>query len=578
MSIETRCRKIAPVLALLALAVMAVPAFAQVEPDDPCVQAASGGHVTCTAGDVKIAFADNPRHLDGTPFTPAAGCTEGTKFSFVADFHVTTTATERSNIGLYFQTSGSGNAVTGATGTCENNIIAPPHLNSTGEVCLGSGATATETNTGSCSGPGTYEEEDSNGEPTFTQGGTVGCGDITTSDNNQVVTIEVDGADCVAGTNGMLLLPNAVTWQQSGGIQFCTASPPNYSWDDTKSATAGATSKCSHNDTFTVPITVQSPTISVAKSCTTTISSQTTPPLTNCDAGTDNGGTVTYHVTVTNTSNTGTLTLNDICDTYYGTIALASGTTAQPCWQTNGLPVNPPGTLSGTNGCGLPQTLQSAGNTGDSYNCTFQASQGESEPSVVDVAHAYGLGQDGKTGFSGNSGSVTVTAEESPSSATVTKNWVSTTSACFTVRYSVDVANTSPSGSDENLTLTGLTDTISGSATAWDLTKINTDTGNSASPILGTTCGVAAKGTLAGSALAGGPFTALNAGGSDYICNFDAQICGSLGSVSACTTGSTGFSSMDTVNATISGDESTDTVTVTPGSKTVSECVSTSVN
>jgi len=572
MSCRTNCCKtLLIVFALLAMAVLATPAFA-VEPDDPCVQAAFGAHVTCTANDVSIAFADNPRHTDGTPFTSANGCIAGSKFDFIADFHVTSTATSRSNIGLYFQTSGSGNAVTGTTGTCENNVISPPHLNKTGQVCLGSGVTPLNLTTSTCTGSGTYEEVDTNGEPS--SGTTVGCGDITTSDNNQVVTIEVDGADCVAGANGMLLLPNAVSWQQQGGVKFCTASAPNYSWDDTQTAVPGATSKCSHNDTFTVPISVQSPTASVAKTCTTAI---TTTAGASCDAGNE-GGTVTYHISVSNTSTFGTLTLNEICDTYYGTIALVSGQTAHPCWSSV-VPTPPaPGTPNSSNNTCASQlgsgvVLGTAGSGTETFSCSFQASQDETEPSITDTAFAYGLGQDGKTGFSGHSGSVTVTAEESPSTATITKGVDNRAeSACFTIHYNVSVANTS--GGEESVLLTGLTDTISGSATAWDLTKINTDTGNLASPIVGTTCGVAtARGTLAGSGLAGGSFSAISQGGSPYVCHFDAQICGTLGTVGSCTNG---ISSTDTVAGRATGDEA-ETVSVTSGSKTVTECVNETV-
>jgi len=149
------CKTVVVVLALFAIAILTVPAFA----GDPCVQTAFGSKVVCTANDVRIAFADNPRHLDGTPFDATHGCQKDSTFSFIADFHVVTTATARENIGLYFQTSGSGNAITGATGTCSDNIIAPPHLATGGTACLGSGGTAV--GVANCTGAvGTYEELD----------------------------------------------------------------------------------------------------------------------------------------------------------------------------------------------------------------------------------------------------------------------------------------------------------------------------------------------------------------------------------------------------------------------------------
>src|SRR5262245_52285572 len=178
MNCRTNCsKKFSLIFALLAMVILAAPAFAQT-----CLKDEYGKNVQCTANDVRVAFADNPRALDGTPLT---SCTSGSTFSFVADFHVVTTATARENIGLYFQTNGGANAL---TGTCSDNIIAPPHKSSNplDTVTLGTSQ---------------YFENTS-----VDQAGDT-CGDITTADNNQVVTVEVDNAKCVAGANGLLALP-----------------------------------------------------------------------------------------------------------------------------------------------------------------------------------------------------------------------------------------------------------------------------------------------------------------------------------------------------------------------------------
>jgi hypothetical protein len=114
-----RGAKLAIFMVILATAARSTPALA-----DKCLKDAYGKNVQCSANDVSIAFADNPRNLDGSKLTQ---CTAGQKLSFVADFHVTTTATARENIGLYFQTAGGSNAL---TGTCSDNIIAPPHSSS----------------------------------------------------------------------------------------------------------------------------------------------------------------------------------------------------------------------------------------------------------------------------------------------------------------------------------------------------------------------------------------------------------------------------------------------------------------
>ncbi len=67
----------------------------------------------------------------------------------------------------------------------------------------------------------------------------------------------------------------------------------------------------------------------------------------------DGSGSVTFSVTVTNTSKE-ELTLNDLDDTIYGDITLAAGD------------------ITATT-CDVPQTLQPAGETGDNYDCTFTA-------------------------------------------------------------------------------------------------------------------------------------------------------------------------------------------------------------
>jgi len=421
MSRRTNCCKTSSLIfALLAVAVLAAPAFGQ---GTLCMQSqfkADGNNqkLNCTANDVSIAYADNARDLTGKAFGGNYGCQAGSIFSFVADFHVVTTATQRENIGLYFETQGTGNAVTGAAGTCWDNIISPPHKVTGDAVCLGSGATADAT----CTGAGTYEELDAAPDS---------CGDISTSDNNQVITVEVDNAKCVAGANGMLLLPNAVSWQQQGGTLLCQSGPANYPFS--ANAIPGSPSKCNHNDTFTVPILVQSPTFTVAKTCD--IGSG---PSSSCNFGaTNEGGTVTYTITVTNTSNFGSVTLDQLCDSAYGNIATASGYA----------PACPKGTVgspsgSGSPACTLPQTLAAAGQSGDAYSCQFTATQGEGT-TVNDTATANGVGSDGTTPVNNSSTQVTVISGETTSTASITKMYKSTTAACATARYEVDVANTS---------------------------------------------------------------------------------------------------------------------------------------
>src|SRR6185437_1647585 len=136
-----------------------------------------------------------------------------------------------------------------------------------------------------------------------------------------------------------------------------------------------------------------------------------------------------------------------------------------------------------------PGPLAAAGQAGATGKCTFTAVVGENLAGLTDIVSASGHStvNTSSTFTNAQSNSVTVTSSDAPSTATTTKGFVATTAACATVRYSVDVKNTS--GADEVLTLSALNDTAFG-----DITKVGT-TGPPV--VLGTTCGVAAGvGTL----------------------------------------------------------------------------------
>jgi hypothetical protein len=483
------CKKLSIIFALLALAVLAAPAFAQT-----CLKDEYGKNVQCTANDVRVAFADNPRALDGSPLT---SCVSGTTFNFVADFHVVTTATARENIGLYFATNGQSSAL---TGTCSDNIIAPLHKSSNplDTVTLGTSQ---------------YEELDT-GTPTDT------CGDISTSDNNQVITVEVDNAKCVAGANGLLALPDCTSWQQPGGTILCVSPAPNYPW--VKAAIPGSPSKCNCDNGFTVPITVQSPQVAVTKNCTTANGSGTLPTP-SCTL-TDPDGAVTYTVDIANQSTFGDIIVDQICDTAYGTVFQVGGFAGPPC---------APGSVANAPASTTCSALDIP--SGTDKTCTFTATQAENV-TVKNIVSVTGHGASAGTFGPNSSNQVTVTSNEAPSSATITKSLVNTTAGCATVRYGVDVKNTS--GADETLTLSALTDSAYGSIIP-----------NTSANVIATTCAVPQ--TLAPSA--------------DYTCTFDATFCGGLDS-SGC------FSHTNTVSATVTGDEG-ETVTVTNGALTLKECL-----
>jgi hypothetical protein len=499
-----------------------------------CLKDEYGKNVQCSANDVSVASASNVRKLDGSSLTT---CPANGTFSFIADFHIVTTATSRQNIGLYFQTAGGSSAL---TGTCSDNIISPLHdPGQNGIVSCGSGVGQVP-----CLGSALYHEND-----TSLTGDN--CGDTLSADgNDQIVTVEVDNALCKAAAGSKnVALPACTSWQQPGGALLCASTPPNKGWPYVTAAVPGSPSKCNCNTALTIPVQVQSPGVTVTKSADPT-------------SVTDPGGTVTYSVAVKNDlSGFGTVTLNQICDSAYGTIATVSG---QPACK--------PG-ITGLDGtakplsCSLPQQIA----FGNTYTCTFTADLTEpnSSPSVTDVATANGVGQDGVTAFSNTSNSVTVTFNEAATTASTVKSFVSTQAGCATVRYGVDIHNSS--SADETLTLlasaAGTPPVIALNDSQYgDVTKVQ-------GKVLGTTCGqTAGQGTLNGSAGAGALPTTI-ATGADYKCLFDAQFCGALGSVTTGTGTCNGLQQIDTITPALLDDEG-NAFTNSSNTLTVSECFS----
>jgi hypothetical protein len=511
-------------------------------------------NLNCTAGDVKIAKVTNIRD----PITGATKttCFAGSTFNFIADFEIVTTSSrERENVGLYIANNSTTQAL---TGTCDDNIISPPHQ------CPGAAA-------GILCGSDNYHQDPAIAPPD-------NCGDTSSNDNSATfgsgaerVTLEIDNFKCEAPAgSSTLVLPNCTSWQEPGGNIQCVSNSPGFAYPfngpgGTPTAIPGAPSKC-HCDVISLPITPVTASAIVQKACTTTLTPgpakftqnpNTQSPVT-CDAGPE-GSTVTYTVSITNTSNSGGLVVDQICDSAYGTIIDNSNGKLSAC---------PAGTsgISATNGNCPPGTIAAGGTA----TCTFSAVVGENLAGLVDTVTANGHSdQNTSSLFTQGSNSVTVTSSDAPSTATVTKGVDSTTAACATVRYNVDVKNTS--GADENLSLTGLSDSVFG-----DLTKCTntgcTNTGGTL--ILGTTCGVASNlaglGTLSGSNGAGSFSSSLPVGGADYTCKFDAQFCSGLDN-NKC------ISNTDKITPSLSGDEAGDKVTVTANTLNVKECLTTTV-
>ena len=498
--------------------------------------------LNCTANDVRVAAVTGVRDLQGNPLTT---CFQGTTFSFLADFEIVTSSTSsRSNIGLYFASQNQADAL---TGSCVDNIISPQHQ------CPGAAP-------GILCGSDNYHELD---PQVNSKGGAVpdNCGDTSSTDFSPTfgtaaegVTVVVNNFLCEAPAgSATLVLPNCTSWQIPGGTNVCFSPSPSFPYEN--AATPGTKSKCNCG-TIPLPITPVTVAPIVQKACNTTITNSPNPPTftqnpnvaspTSCDAGAE-GSTVTYTVAITNTSNVpnNNVVVDQICDDQYGNVFTAGGFTGAAC------PAGSVGTIASTT---CPPSPISPGATG---TCTFTAVQGEIK-TITDTASASGHSSinASSTFLKTQSNSVTVTSTDAPSSAKVTKAFVGTEAGCATVRYSVDVHNSSTA--DEVLTLSSLSDTAYG-----DITKL----GSGTPPIvLGTTCnqptsgfGLGTLGTVAGA----GTFGTIPPGG-DYTCQFDGQFCSAL-DINSC------ISQVDSVSGVLKGDE-LESVTQTFNTLTVKEC------
>lgn len=381
-------------LTAMAFLVGSGSAFAQTCIDDVWKAHNNSQNLTCSANDVKVASAGNIKGLDGQPLTQ---CVSGQVFSFIADFNVLLNAQARFDVGLYFATDGDPNKSGALTGTCDGNIISPVN------AITGLGS------------------------PNFTQldAGSDACGDIDSAHNPQIVTVRIDNALCIdTDGNGRLNLPNCTSWRTSGSNTTCQSSFDSY---------PGSPSKCNCDIGFNVPILVETGSIEVTKSAT---------PLSLPEPG----GQFVFTVTTTNTAGFTTVTLNQICDDKYGTVASAGTSTCAA------------GTIGSVTGssCTLPKTL----GPGQDYACTFSGNVFSGGPTTsTDIVTVSGSDQNGRSVSGTASAQVAIT--DVPPTAMVTKSLNSL--ACADVSYHVKVQNT---GTAEALLLSALSDDGFGSLIA----------------------------------------------------------------------------------------------------------------
>jgi hypothetical protein len=218
-------------LGLLLLTVFLATRFASAS---ACVEEQADKTVECSAKDVRVTFADNVRDIFGAPLLD---CVKGRTFSFIADFHVQTTAKERYDVGLYFAIDGDPNNDGAKSGACSANIIRDHHLDPAlpNIVKLGAGSAA-----------------DLDGDA---------CRDINSAHGwrhigGKVVTLRVDNVLCHdSDADGKLNLPNCTSWSPDAG-GACT-SPKN--------AAPRSPSNCGCDIAFNVPISVAPTTIQVTE-------------------------------------------------------------------------------------------------------------------------------------------------------------------------------------------------------------------------------------------------------------------------------------------------------------------------
>jgi hypothetical protein len=503
--------------------------------------------LNCTANDVRVAGVSSVTQTDGV--TPLGTCIQGSQFSFIATFNVVTTANAtnaggRDNIGLYFQTDPS--KPDALTGTCVDNIIYKSHFcsGSSGPLC-GTVANASD-----------YQEFDPAPD---------NCGDTSSGVNPNINDrILITNFNCTTTntapcpqdpTKQCLTMPNCTSWQVPGSSTLCVASGPNYPYPLNNSGQAeaipGSPSKC-NCAVITLPIQPVNPKPIALKACNTPNTTATptftfdtnNPPGTaspsTCDAGAEGTGVATYTVSLDNPNVSGAfgdIIVDQICDSAYG--------------QVYPVPVSAGGPGGGT--CKAGSTGQAITSTtctaldvalGTSGKCTFTA------PSIGELATVQNIvtisghsGVNSSVTFSTQTNQVTVNSTDAPTAATATKSFNATVAACATVRYNVEVDNTS--GADEQETLSALSDSSFGS-----ITSVHDN-------VLATTCSV----------------SQTIAPGGNYKCTFDAQFCTASNDSGLDANGC--FSHSNTVNTvTLVGDESADApFNATSNQLTVKECI-----
>ncbi|MGE0821702.1 MAG: hypothetical protein AB7G75_02365 [Candidatus Binatia bacterium] len=336
----------------------------------------NSNRLNCTANDIRLSKAINV-----LPDT----CIAGSTFDLTATFETVVTANARYDAGFFFRIDGGANARgddTGATGQCSLSALTPgvnPSLNLDGDTCgdLNSG---------------TYEV-------TFTIPGVL-CNDS-------------DG-------DGFLNLPNCTSWHSNQGTACSiTGTPPDAPVPSTFQP--DTKSKCVCDDTFQVPVIVETATLTVVKTAAPTSVPET-------------GKTVTYSVSVTNKAQFVSVTITDVTDDIYGNLG-----TNTPAYDNNT----------------CPDLIGAVLAPGGSASCSFDAFvSGDFGDTITDVAEVCGDDDAGHTDIcDDDDASVTIT--DVAATPSLTKTATATANCQLDATYGVTVSNNS---AIDTLTVNTLTD------------------------------------------------------------------------------------------------------------------------
>jgi hypothetical protein len=271
---------------------------------DVCMQQIFSGGATptsaqrlnCTANDVRISKA-----VDVFP----TSCLDGSTFTLTATFEINVTANSRYDAGFFFNIAG-GDDARDNTGTCSLSTLNKavlPALDLDGDTCGDLNA-------------GTYQ-----------------------------VTFTIPGVQCNdSDGDGLLNLPNCTSWHNKAGT-VCTSPTVLPPAPDTRS-------KCVCDDTFQVPVTVESPSGAVRKTATQAV--------------------VTYEVKVKNNSSTQTVKINSLTDDIYGDLTKDknSGNALIESTDCNNLIGTTIGTSSESNACHFTVKITNTDTVGDGTNGT----------------------------------------------------------------------------------------------------------------------------------------------------------------------------------------------------------------